>query len=154
MKKVLLLLALMLTLTAAKTPLTENYMLSWVKTVTEADSTYGFTFYTKWRTHFSVSAMKDPGAYPDYSILDWVFNLDDMNNITGYFIDKTENLTSFYKLDDVKWYMADADNNMVITGRATSNVGNEYHFIINHFNKSLVLVGQMDGILIRRYYLK
>ena len=154
MKKVLLMLIVMLSVLSAKTKLSEAYMTKWVAKVTTAKQPYSFTFYTTWRTHFSVNNMKDEGAYKDVSRVDWYFNLDDKNNMIGYFIDETETITSFYKLDDVKWYMADADNSMVITGRATSNVGNVYHFIINHYNKSFIIIGQMDGIVIRRYYIK
>jgi hypothetical protein len=78
---------------------------------------------------------------------------------TGWFIDITPNITSYYKLEHVKW-IREIDNkstsgnstNLMITGKATSDPGARYHFIINDDYNTVMLTGQdLSFVLFRQY---
>jgi len=157
MKKIVLLLVFLVSMVMSEQMTTDD-MYNWIiqvqgdsTEITTTDSMYTFLFYTKWRSNFSIREMDQGTVYPDYSSMDWTFNIDKK---IGYVLDITENVTSFYKIEDLNWYESDGKNSMVISMKLTSNVGNTYHAIINHANKSLILVGEMDHVVIRRYYFK
>jgi len=153
MKKAILMLVMLLSITFA----TNWEPKQWVKkvqgsvdSITTKDSMFVVTFNTKWRSNFKIKDMTGP-AYPDYSTMTWVFNVD---KGIGFMIDETENITSIYKLENIGWYAPNDDGEMMITCKATSNVGHIYQLIINDNNKSVIFSGPMGHIVIRRYYFK
>ena len=105
-----------------------------------------FEMKTKWRSNYKMSDMEG-AAYPDFSKITWVMNT---KKGTGIMMDETESITSIYKITDAKWETL--NNKTIITMWMESNVGNHYFCILNELNKSLIMTGDIDHIVIRRFY--
>jgi len=125
-------------------------VVNWIGRVESSNSNniLMFSFNTKWRINFDVSEF-DGVSYPDFSKVNIVINND---KGIGYLWDETETIMSFYKIEDIKIYDGLKGNYTLITGLLTSNVGNQYTMMMNDYNKSFVLSGEMGTVVIRRMY--